>query len=602
MGRAARPRLVCTEKTRSDKMICPHARWSVPSALLLVTLAGCAASSHSPPAAAPAAESSAQAAPQATGFTTPRPRVAIVDGKDFVPPDIAMGSEATNRAILEEGKHRNQVMDHLKHLTLGIGPRLTGSERLRVAKAWTRERFEGWGLSNVRLEPWGTVGMEFDRGPTTGKVFLREEKKNDDGTTRVEYTPVRDMTVSSLAWTPGTNGPQRGRVVKMPETEEEYAKVKDQLKGAWVLMKAPPAVGQRGIRSRIASAYEARKDARERVAKGEGLDTIPIQQRVMFDGILGYISTSRDERVWSGSPTGWREFTPETLPKEVHASIRGSDYDFINSRLIDGEPIEVELDMPHVFKAGPITEYNVIAEIPGTVWPEQVVIVSAHLDSWDTPGNQGTTDNGTGSAVTLEAARILMAVGAKPKRTIKFILWTGEEQGLLGARAYVEQQKANLGNISAMFNDDGGTNSQGGIPVAEQMIPMLAAATSWTNYQFFDAVDGKWLNVNLRPTGRAIRTHSGSDHAAFNAVGVPGFFWDEVGRADYGFTWHTQHDQFQYAIDSYLKQSSTNSALVAYNLACMDTLLPRSDPEAKAETTAGPRPQGTQMPAGAPQQ
>jgi carboxypeptidase Q len=571
-------------------MLC--SRRVVPAAVFLAMLAGCST---------PTSVRHESGAP-AAGFVQARPRVAIVDGKEIVPPEMAMGSEATNRAILDEGKHRNQAIEHLKHLTLGIGPRLTGSERLRTAKGWSRDRFEGWGLSNARLEAWGTVGMEFDRGRTTGKVFLREEKKNDDGTRKVEYTAVREMTVSSLAWTPGTNGPTRGRVIRMPETEEEYAKVKDQLKGAWVLMKAPPAIGQRGIRSRIAAAYEARKDAKERVAKGEALDTIPIQQRVMFDGILGFISTSRDERVWSGSPTGWRELTPETVAKEVQASIRGSDYDFINSRLVDGEPIEVELDMQHVFKPGPITEYNVIAEIPGTVWPEQVVIVSGHLDSWDTPGGQGTTDNGTGSAVTLEAARILMAAGAKPKRTIKFILWTGEEQGLLGARAYVEQQKANLGNISAMFNDDGGTNSQGGIPVAEQMIPMLAAATSWTNYQFFDAVDGKWLNVNLRPTGRAIRTHSGSDHAAFNAVGVPGFFWDEVGRADYGHTWHTQNDQFQYAIESYLRQSSTNSALVAYNLACMDTLLPRSDAEAAAQTPAGSMPPGTQMPRPAAEQ
>ena len=106
----------------------------------------------------------------------------------------------------------------------------------------------------------------------------------------------------------------------------------------------------------------------------------------------------------------------------------------MNSRIADGETVEVELNLQNHFVDGPFGLYNTIAEIPGTEWPEQVVIVSGHLDSWDGPGSKATQDNGTGSSVTLEAARILMAVGAKPKRTIRFCLWTGEEQGLIGSR------------------------------------------------------------------------------------------------------------------------------------------------------------------------
>ncbi len=565
----------------------------------LVILAGGCARPGVPAAEAPGVTTTgAQAA--APAYVPARGRVAVIDGKDTPPPAISMGDEATLRRVLDEGKNRNQVMDHLKHLTLGIGPRLTGSQRLHTAQEWARDRFAAWGLSGSRLEQWGTIGVGFDRGPARGAIYLREDKKRDDAASAPEYTKVRDLEISALAWSPGTNGPVRGPVVRMPESDEEYAQVKDRLKGAWVLVKAPPALGQRGIRSRMASAYEARKDARERVAKGESVESLPIAQRVVFDGIAGFLSTTRDERVWPGPVTGWRDLTVDTLPKDVHVSMRLSDYDHLNSRLADGEKIEVEIDMQHTFRPGPIPEYNVIAEIPGTVWPEQCVIVSAHLDSWDTPGGQGATDNGTGSSVTLEAARILMAAGAKPKRTIKFVLWSGEEQGLLGSKGYVEKHKDELAGISAVFVDDGGTNSQGGLPAAEQMIPMLAAATSWTNYQFFDATDQKWLNVNIRPTGKAIQTHSGSDHASFNAAGVPGFFWDEVGRADYGYTWHTQHDQFAYAIETYLRQSSTNSALVAYNLACADELLPRSDAEAARTTPPGPMPPGAQGPSRAP--
>src|SRR5690606_35229748 len=141
--------------------------------------------------------------------------------------------------------------------------------------------------------------------------------------------------------------------------------------------------------------------------------------------------------------------------------VRRSDYDAMNSRLADGEEVHVAFELNHTFIEGPIPCYNTIGEIPGTERPDEVVIVSGHLDSWDGPGSQGTVDNGTGSSVTIEAARILMAADAKPKRTIRFILWTGEEQGLLGSRAYVEslsdEEKA---KISAVFVDDSGTNRE----------------------------------------------------------------------------------------------------------------------------------------------
>ena len=200
----------------------------------------------------------------------------------------------------------------------------------------------------------------------------------------------------------------------------------------------------------------------------------------------------------------------------------------------------------------------------------------------------GTTDNATGSSVVLEAARLLAAAGARPDRTIRFILWTGEEQGLLGSRGYVESlSEEERAKISAVFVDDGGTNYQGGIPAADAMVEYLTAATAAVNGQFYSETDGKWLNVNIRPTGEKIKTHGGSDHASFNKVGIPGFFWDEVGRAEYGYGWHTQNDQLDLAIPEYLQQSSACMAITAYNLACAPALLSRESDEPTEPIVAG---------------
>ncbi|MBA4028621.1 MAG: hypothetical protein C0475_05725 [Planctomyces sp.] len=528
----------------------------------------------------------AQPAPEPTEVNVNSPEakpagpVAIVNGKQVPVPNIAMGDAATVKRIIEEGRDRSQVMDHLTHLTQQIGPRLTGSTRAKQANDWARQRFESWGLSGARLEQWGTVGVGFDRGPSTGKVLVRVERGPQDDR-RVEFDAVRQLTLTTLSWTPGTEGPVRGPVVKMPKTEEEYAAVKESLKGAWLLLEPPPPVGQRGVRSRAAVNYQQRTEARQKVAAGEDPSTLPIPQRVIFDGIAGFIATSRDERVWTGAVGGWRDLTMDTLHKDVQATVTLSDYDFINSRLADREPIQLELDLKHTFNPGPVPVFNTIAEIRGSEKPDEYVVIGAHMDSWDGPGSQGATDNGTGTSVMLEAARILAAAlkdappEARPKRTIQVVLYTGEEQGLLGSSAHLEMNKDKWPAISAAFVDDGGTNSQGGTPAPTDIVPFLAAASAPVNYQFFSKTDNRWLNVNIRDIGNRLVQGGGSDHAAYNRRGIPGFYWDEVGRADYQFGWHTQHDTIALAIPEYLMQSAVNTAVVAYNLACADGLLPR---------------------------
>jgi len=529
---------------------------------------------------------------------------AVIDGVEQPAPVIAMGDDATVRAILDEGKNRNQVMSHLKRLTSEIGPRLTGSTSAERANEWCRDLYAQWGLKDARLESWGEVAVRFDRGPSTGKVLLRREKKDDAGVvTGVEYDDLRELTLSAQAWSPGTDGAVRGPIVKEPKDETEFDAARERLAGAWVLIAAPAPVGQRGIRGAMAARYELRRSAMKKVAEGTDVSTLTVPERLAMEPVAGYISTSRDERVWTGAVPGWRELDVAAQPTHPHIVVRGSDYDAINSRLHDGEPIEAEISLRHTLTPGPFPVYNTIAEIAGTDLAHEFVIVSAHLDSWDGPGSQGATDNGTGTAVTLEAARILMAAGAKPRRTIRFVNWTGEEQGLLGSAGYVKTHEAELDRISAVFVDDGGTNYQGGAQAASVMVPMMAAATAPINGQFYSRVDGKFMNVNVQNTGERIPGGGGSDHASFNRLNVPGFFWDEVGRADYGYGWHTQHDRYELAIEEYLVQSSTNSAMAAYRLACADQMLPRGKPpeprrpRPDRDATPAPAPAPTEAPA-----
>lgn len=559
----------------------------------------------------------------------PEQWVSVVDGNEVSVPPIEMGNDAVTMKIMEEGALRSQVMDTLNELTVKRGPRLTGSQNLRNAQDWATEKFREWGLTNVQLEQWGTVGVGFDRGPSSGVIYIARpmrpetrpgvnmrdpaptptpapsasaptEEAKPETPPKLDWTKAREVQLTALSWSVGTNGTVRGPVIREPKNEAEFEAVRQQLKGAWVLVQAPPALGMRGIRSMMSARYDMRKEARKKVAEGTPVSDLPVAERLAFEPIAGYISSSRDERVWTGAVSGWRDLsiTDRDSPEDdqPHVQVRLSDYDFLNSRLADGELVEVEFNLDHQFRAGPVPVYNVIAEIKGSQFPDEFVIISGHLDSWDGPGSKGVTDNGTGSSVTMEAARILMAANAKPLRTIRFVLWSGEEQGLLGSKGYVESRASELPGISAVFVDDGGTGYQAGLQAANVQVDMLAGASAPVNNVFYSRFDKKFLNVDIKNAGETVKASGGSDHASFNRVGVPGFFWDEGGRAEYGYGWHTQNDTIDLAIEEYLIQSATNSAVVAYRLGCAPTLLPR----AKVETQERRQREATPTPPQAP--
>jgi Zn-dependent M28 family amino/carboxypeptidase len=243
-----------------------------------------------------------------------------------------------------------------------------------------------------------------------------------------------------------------------------------------------------------------------------------------------------------------------------------SSYDAVAKHMAAGDDVTLEFDIRNYFRKGPIPIYNVLADIPGSELPDEYVIVGGHIDSWD--GATGATDNGTGVATTLEAARILMASGVRPKRTIRFMLWSGEEQGILGSRAYVEAHEDLMPKISGVLVHDLGTQ--------------YLSSISGLSYQLADLnqVFAPVMTLNpsfpFRVRSTDNLTSLGSDHRSFVRAGVPAFFWGQSGDGfNYWDSHHSQHDTFDKAMPEYQEHSSIVIALAAYGIANLDHMLPR---------------------------
>jgi hypothetical protein len=462
--------------------------------------------------------------------------------------------------IIEEGKTHNQTRVHLETITEQVGARLTSSSYLEKGQAWAMDQFKSFGCQNVHLEKWGEWAVGFDRA-RSGHVG------------RMTAPVERIFQFTTPSWTPGTKGLQKGKAVLEPADMAEFNKNKASYRGAWMIMR--PRTGGGGGRPAGGGA-PAGGAAGGGAAAGGTAGTDPAQDpavkaredlaaAIAKSGIKGQVTGSRNELVLTG---GNYNITWDKLPTMTRVTVRKSDYDAITAAMTEGKQVDLEFNIIQSFRKGPIAINNVIAEIPGTDKPDEVVIVSGHFDSWDGPGSQGALDNGTGSSVTLECARILGTLGVKPKRTIRFILWSGEEQGLFGSRGYVKDHAAEMDKISACLVDDGGTNYWGGFVGLETQVPYFKPSMDALNAAFTD-LPMTWTSAARMPRG------GGSDHASFNAVGVPGFFTKETGVADYNYIHHTQHDKLEGAINMYLVQSSTAAAVTSYNLACADTLLPR---------------------------
>lgn len=429
-----------------------------------------------------------------------------------------------------EGIDHSQVHGILREMTGDIGHRLTGSDNFTKACEWAKGKFEAMGLK-VELEEWGEWQTVWNRGKWVGRIV----------------EPIElEMYVATDAWTAATDGLQTGEFVAAPRsTDDDLGDVK----GKWVLSRRKPS-------SSVRTAVEEAGALGCVYRAGDPNQQFPTRVRVFGDSRVARTPVDK----------------APTLPM---IAVRADDFDRLMGLFEDGKKPVAQFDIQNEFKPGPIKLHNVIATLEGTEKPDECVIISSHLDSWHQA--QGTTDNGTGSATTMEAARILTSVGAKPKRSIKFCLWGGEEQGLLGSRGYVQRHRTDMGKVSAVFNHDTGTNWAQSLVVTnkmhEQLEPVFAQVTRVLTPPDKD-FDGPVFNLVARAEIGGGR--GGSDHASFLAVKVPGLGWGLKGRSNYfQHTWHTQWDTFDNAIEEYQRHTATVIALAALGTANLDKMLDR---------------------------
>ena len=258
-----------------------------------------------------------------------------------------------------------------------------------------------------------------------------------------------------------------------------------------------------------------------------------------------------------------RDYKPGIIPT---AYIAREDF-MLLWRLLDSGAVQAEVNIGGNFSGKPAEVYNTVAEIPGSEKPDEVVIIGAHLDSWDL--GTGATDNGTGSTAVLEAARALKKSGVKPKRTIRFILFTGEEQGLNGSKAYVTKHQDELKKVSAVLVHDSGTGK-------------VLTIGLMGNYGARETIDRVMYPLaRAKEIGLAeptLRKEDGSDHVPFDEAGVPGF-WCVQEIADYDKTHHSQADTVDRVRWDELAEGAQVLAIFAYNVAELPDLLPRKSPK-----------------------
>ncbi len=449
------------------------------------------------------------------------------------PAQKSTSPDSARKKIMTEGRKNNQAMKHLDELVNGIGPRLTSSDNLTKACEWAVDKFKSSGIKDAHMVEWGTFPVGFNRGTLAGKM-TRPEKLKFELTTR--------------CWMPGTQGATKGHAVLAPTNSDELKALGKKLSGAWVLSRSTGR-GQRRRGNSPNNAGNFRKELADAYGKA---------------GILGLVVGGRSEKLVHTS--GNYRISWDTRPTQVEVIIRRDQWKKVEAHLKANRPVELEFNIENNFKKGPIKLYNVIADVKGTEFPNEIVIFGGHIDSWD--GATGTTDNGTGVATTVEAARLFMKSGIRPRRTIRFMLWSGEEQGLLGSWGWIRQNEGELKKISGVFVHDGGTNYVSGIAATRAMLPLFKEALGPISKL------NKKLPFEIKEAS-SLPAGIGSDHDAFLSSGVPGFFWRQAGKAVYNYTHHTQHDTYDAAIGEYEAHTSMVVAMAAVGLGNADTMISR---------------------------
>lgn len=455
----------------------------------------------------------------------------------------------------------SELMQNLEYLCDMIGPRVTGSEALKRADDWTAQRFKEYGLENVHLESW-SFGVQWTRGEATARLL---EPRNFP------------LTIAQMAWTPGTSGPVRGDVIFVDVKKvEDLSRYVGKLKNAFVLLgppsdfpavprespiRLPDTVGPPRQRPRPDSAAMQRfrqmaglRDTINKVLRQEGVACI-IRDAGKDQGLLNMTGSPPNVARAIGQPTMAAEVPPLTTVFMMH-----EHYSLLYRLLQRGEKVRMEMNLQCSFGDKPVDAYNTVADIRGTEKPDEMVIIGGHLDSWDLA--QGATDNGTGTMAILEVARTLKAIGVKPKRTIRFVMFGGEEQGFLGSRAYVQSHLTDTNKISACLVMDIGSGKLRGIALQgrENVKPIMEGI-------FAPFKSMGFIDVSLRSQG-------GTDHLSFERVGIPGFSFIQD-PLEYGKTHHSQTDTYDHVSKQDLAQAVIVMASAVLKVADLPDMLPR---------------------------
>jgi len=472
--------------------------------------------------------------------------------------------------IKDEGLNRSQVMSTLSYLTDVYGPRLTGSPQTKAAGEWAKKKLSEWELVNVNLETWGPFGKGWSNERLTARAI------SSGGSFSVIAQPK--------AWTPGTNGSMEGEVVAaIINTDQDFDKFRGQLRDKYALVSAMPDVqaqfqapGHRysddELQSLSNQPVQARGGGQRGGANANANNANFNQRRLKFfldEGVIATIEPSRGSGgtifVQSG---GGRNLTDAPVPAQVVMSVEhyGRIWRMVEKKV----PVRLEMDIQNKFFDNDLNSFNVVGEIAGTDKADEVVMLGAHFDSWHT--GTGATDNAAGSAVMMEAMRILKATALKMRRTVRVALWTGEEQGLLGSRAYVTEHFANRTDLklkpahskfSAYFNLDNGTGAIRGVYLQgnESIAPIFQA----------------WMQPlrSLGMTTLTIRGTGGTDHLSFDEVGLPGFQFIQDPIEYDSRTHHSNMDVFERVQASDLMKDAVIIATFAYHAANRDERLPR---------------------------
>jgi len=487
-------------------------------------------------------------------------------------------NDGVNARIRQEERDHSQIMRTLHMLTDVYGPRLTGSPNLKAAGDWAMKQMTLWGLVNAHLEPWD---------------FGHAGWSNERLTARIVAPMRAPLSVEVLAWTPGTNGVLTAPAIQIDVPDRPTPaglaaaldSVKDRVNGKIVLVGAhrivpvtfdPPA--KRRADDQLRRQYDpANPDGGGFGRGGAPANPAPMSalqyNRVIDEFLVTHGAKMRvdDAGREHGQIIAQQNRTYDPAKAVPTVEMRNEDYGRISRLLADALPVELEFDIVNRSYPDGRTAYNVIAEIPGGDRRQEIVMLGGHLDSWH--GATGATDNAIGCSIMMEVARLMTAIGVTPRRTIRVALWSGEEEGLLGSQAYVEQHFGSIGRpkpefatLDAYLNIDSGTGRVRGAgvfgpPGAAQVVREILAP-------FGD------LGV-IGASATRSRNVGGTDHTSFNHAGLPGIGFNQDPIEYNTHTHHTNLDTYERVLEEDVEQAATVIAATIYQLAMRDELLPR---------------------------